>query len=131
VAIDAAAEAGTDSFGIRGGGAGGMGGSGATGTGTGAAGGLGAGFYSGYLQNALRTAVQNDKRVRNLVFKAIFAITVDGQGNIIQASLVDGSGDAKRDEMLLAVLQAVRGLEPPPPSIKFPARIVVSGRRGA
>ncbi len=132
VSIDAASEAGGDAFGLKGGGPGGMGGTGATGTGTGPAGGGGVidNFYGRNLARALQEKVADDKRLARQVFSADFNIWIDPQGRVTRVMMVRDSSDAKRDAALQALLEAVRGLDPPPASLRFPQKITVRGQRG-
>ena len=129
VSIDAAAEAGGDAFGLQAGSGGGMGGTGATGTGTGAAGGISDSFYGQNLRTALQQRIQDDDGVNRQVFAAEFAVWVDTRGKLTRAELLKTSGDAKRDKQLLAILLATDGLDAPPATIRFPARITVRGRK--
>ncbi|MGL4543054.1 MAG: TonB-dependent receptor [Polymorphobacter sp.] len=128
VTMNAEAQAGADG-GLASGSGGGMGGSGATGTGTGAAGGVSDNFYAANLRDALQARIQADDRVNRQLFSADFAVWVDGRGKITRADLKRSSGDSKRDALLGAVLLATDGLDPPPASIRFPARITVRGRK--
>lgn len=131
VAIDAAATGAGDDFGLKGGGPGGMGGAGATGTGTGAAGGISDSFYGQNLRNALQQRIQDADGINRQVFSADFAVWVDGGGRVTKAELLRSSGDAKRDQKLLALLQATNDLDAPPASIRFPARITVRGKKSS
>jgi outer membrane biosynthesis protein TonB len=131
IAVDAAPTGAGDSFGLQGGGPGGMGGVGSLGTGTGAAGGVSDGFYRQNLRNALQQRIQDDDRVNHQVFSADFSVWVDGGGRVTKAELLRTSGDTKRDQQLLAVLQATAGLDAPPASVRFPARITVRGRKSS
>uniref|UniRef100_UPI00286DDA4C TonB C-terminal domain-containing protein n=1 Tax=Sandarakinorhabdus sp. TaxID=1916663 RepID=UPI00286DDA4C len=129
VAIDAAPTGAGDAFGLQGGGAGGMGGVGSTGTGTGAAGGVSDAFYGQNLRNALQERIQSQDSVNRQVFSADFAVWVDSIGKVAKAELLRSSGDAKRDQRLIAILLATNDLDAPPASIRFPARITVRGRK--
>ncbi len=131
VAIDAAPTGAGDSFGLQGGGPGGMGGVGSTGSGTGAAGGVSDGFYGQNLRNALQQRIQDQDGVNRQVFSADFAVWVDARGHVTKAELLRSSGDAKRDQRLVAVLEATTDLDAPPASIRFPARITVRGRKSS
>lgn len=130
VSIDAASEAGGDAFGLQGGGPGGMGGVGSTGTGTGpVGGGIIDNFYGRNLARALQERVADDRRLARQVFTADFNIWIDGQGRVTRAVLVRDSNDGKRDDALKVLLETVRGLDPPPASLKFPQKITVRGQR--
>ena len=132
VSIDAASEAGGDAFGLQGGGPGGMGGVGSTGTGTGlAGGGVIDNFYGRNLARALQERVGDDKRLARQVFTADFNIWIDAQGRVTRAVLVRDSNDGKRDASLTALLETVRGLDPPPASLRFPQKITVRGQRSS
>lgn len=132
VSIDAAATGAGDSFGLQGGGPGGMGGVGATGTGRGPAGGVFSdGLYGRNLSSALQQRIQDEDAVNRQVFSAEFSVWVDARGRVTRAELIRSSGNAKRDEKLIAVLTSVADLDAPPASIRFPARITVRGRRSS
>ena len=131
VSIDSAATGAGDSYGLQGGGPGGMGGVGATGTGTGPAGGISDGFYGQNLRNALQQRIQDQDSVNRQVFSADFAVWVDPRGRVTKAELLRTSGDARRDQKLLAILEATADLDAPPASIRFPARISVRGRKSS
>ena len=132
VSIDAASEAGGDAFGLKGGGPGGMGGAGATGTGAGpAGGGISDAFYGRYLSGALQERVENEKKISRQVFTADFNIWIDGSGRVTKATLVRSSGEASRDAIVQALLEAVRGLDAPPASLRFPQKIAVRGRKSS
>ena len=132
VSIDAASEAGGDAFGLKGGGPGGMGGVGSTGTGAGpAGGGISDAFYGRYLSGALQERVENEKKISRQVFTADFNIWIDGSGRVTKAQLIRSSGDAGRDATVQALLEAVRGLDAPPASLRFPQKIAVRGRKSS
>lgn len=131
VSVDAAPTGAGDSFGLQGGGPGGLGGVGSTGTGTGAAGGISDGFYRQNLRNALQQRIQEQDSINRQVFSADIAVWVDGRGRVTKAEMLRSSGDAKRDERLLAILQSTNDLDAPPASIRFPARITVRGRKSS
>ncbi len=132
VSIDAASEAGGDAFGLKGGGPGGMGGAGSTGTGAGpGGGGISDAFYGRYLSGALQERVENEKKISRQVFTADFNIWIDGSGRVTKAVLVRSSGEASRDAIVQALLEAVRGLDTPPASLRFPQKIAVRGRKSS
>lgn len=132
VSIDAASTGAGDAFGLQGGGPGGMGGVGSTGTGRGPAGGtFSDGFYKRNLSSALEDRVQDSDSVNRQVFSADFSVWVDNNGRVTRAEVIRSSGNAKRDEQLIAILTSVADLDAPPPSIRFPARITVRGRRSS
>jgi len=131
MAIDAAPTGAGDSFGLQGGGPGGMGGVGSNGTGTGAAGGISDAFYGQNLRNALQQRIQDQDAINRQVFSADFAVWVDGRGRVTKAELLRSSGDSKRDQRLVVILEATNDLDAPPASIRFPARITVRGRKSS
>ncbi len=131
VSIDSAATGAGDSYGLQGGGPGGMGGVGSTGTGTGPAGGISDTFYGQNLRNALQQRIQDQDGVNRQVFSADFAIWVDPRGRVTKAELLRTSGDARRDQKLIAILEGADDLDAPPASIRFPARITVRGRKSS
>lgn len=136
VTIAGPAQAGTDSFGISAGSGGGIGAPGGTGTclGTDCGGGGGGGggneaFYRQYLSSALQRRVQDNDRVSRLVFTAEFALTVSPGGTVTGVRLLRSSGKDDRDALLKDILEAVRGLNPPPAAMRFPQTVTVRGRR--
>jgi periplasmic protein TonB len=131
--MNAPAEAGTSGIAS---GAGGGSGSPGTAGGTckippcgGGGGGFSDALYRGNLARDLQDRILDNDKVNRLSFKATFAISVGAGGQVTRAELLASSGDAKRDQILLSILQATRGLEPPPSQVKFPQRVVVTGRR--
>ncbi len=129
VSIDAAATGAGDSFGLQGGGPGGMGGVGSTGTGTGAAGGISNRFYRNALGKDLEERVGRQNSLKRQLFTAEVDVWVDPRGRVTKASIVRSSGDTGRDEKLIAAIQSIQDLDPPPASIVFPARVRVGGRK--
>jgi hypothetical protein len=133
--IDSAAQAGTDSYGMSAGSGSGMGAPSSAGTCLGAkcggapSGGISDSFYGRYLSSALQERVEREGRVNRFVFTADFAIWITSGGAVSKVQLLRGSGDDKRDQLLASVLNGVSGLNAPPPSLKFPQRITVRGRR--
>ncbi len=138
VSINAPAQAGTDSFGLKAGDGGGIGAPSSAGTclgtncGPGAGGnGMSESFYRRYLSSALQERVQDDERLSRLVFSADFTLTVTPDGRISGVQFVDARGRRDDDTIkkLATILGAVRGLDPPPSSMRFPQKITVRGRR--
>ena len=122
VTIDGAAQAGSDAFGIQAGRGGGMTGGGG--------GGLGAGSYGRYVANALQLAFARDARTRQLAFAEIRVdLWLDTEGKTSKVQLVQGTGNAQTDELVLAMVRDFRADERPPASLRFPARVSIKGRR--
>lgn len=114
--MNADAQAGTG--GILAGGGGGMVGGGGL-----------AGSYSRYVANAMQQVLARDQRTRQLAFDDItIDIWLDVSGKVIKTALVHGSA-AKVDDQVLAVLGDFRSDERPSPSMRFPMRVVIKGRR--
>lgn len=133
--IDGPAQAGTDAFGMSAGKGGGMGAVGGNGTCTGLnCGGGGApiatGFYTRYLSGALQDRIQDNDKINRQIFTADFSVWISASGQVTRAELLRSSGNGKRDQMLLAILQSVRGLDAPPAAFRFPQKITVRGSRG-
>ena len=115
------AQAGTDAFGIQAGSGDGNVGSGS---------GIGEASYTRYLGSALQQSIQNDDRVNHLVFTADMAVWVDPNGRITRAAVLKTTGDHNVDQDLVAVLESMPALdEPPPPTLEFPQRVRIEGRR--
>ena len=121
VTINGPAQAGSDAFNVGAGSGGGDVGSGS---------GIGEASYERYLGSALQQTVQNDDRVNHLVFIADMAVWVDPSGHITRVSVLKTSGDHSIDVDLVAVLESMPTLdEPPPPTLEFPQRVRIEGRR--
>jgi TonB family protein len=129
VSIDAAATGAGDAFGLQGGGPGGMGGVGSTGTGTGPAGGISDRFYRTALGKDLEDRVGRQNALKRQLFSAEVDVWVDPRGRVTKVTIVRSSGDAARDEKLVAAIESIKDLDPPPTSIVFPARVRVGGRK--
>ena len=124
VTMDGPAQAGTDAFGIAAGRGGGM-------TGGTGAGGLGSGTYSRYIANALQQGLARDPNTRHLVFADIqIDLWLDASGKTTRAQLVKGTGNAKADDAVLAMVRELNRIdESPPASQRFPMRVSMKGRR--
>lgn len=134
--IDSAAQAGTDSYGMTAGSGGGMGAPSSAGTCLGAkcggaatSGGISDAFYSRYVGDALQERLERDRRIRRFVFTAEFGIWMTPAGAISKVELRKSSGDSARDQQIIAILSTVNGLRPPPPSLRFPQRISLRGKK--
>ena len=120
VTMNADAQAGTDGIAVgRGGGS------------TGGGGGIGNGSYQRYLSSQLQQALARDARTRSLVFSDLRVdlwLASDGRSTRLQ--LVQGSGNARTDELVLAMLREIERIdERPPQSMRFPVRVSMNGRR--
>ncbi|HLY06412.1 MAG TPA: energy transducer TonB [Rhizomicrobium sp.] len=121
VTINGPAQAGSDAFGIQAGSGGGDVGSGS---------GIGDASYTRYLGTALQQSIQNDDQVNHLVFTADMEVWVDANGRVTRASVLKTSGDQNIDHDLVAALESMPALdEPPPPTLEFPQRVRIEGRR--
>jgi TonB family protein len=129
--IDGPAQAGADSYGLQSGSGGGMGAPGSTGTcvGPNCGGTVSDAFYRRALSSALQERVQDNDKLNRQVFSAEVLITVSPAGNITAVQMVRSSGRQDRDDMLVATLRAIEGLDPPPANVRFPQRVTVRGRR--
>ncbi len=85
--------------------------------------------YQHYLRSQLQSAIQADDRVNRLFFAAQVRIWVKPDGSIGGVSIAKSTGDERADRALVAALQALPRLDPPPPQLKFPARVALRGRR--
>ncbi len=132
VTMDATGEAGGDSFGIQSGSGKGMGAPSSTGNCVGPdcgvkTGGIGDGFYKKYLRDFLQDTVRTDDKLNKKNFRTEMRIWITG-GRITKVEVINSS-DPKLDSVLTDALLAARDVDPPPASIKFPQRIVVTGRQ--
>jgi TonB family protein len=127
------AQAGGDSFGIKAGSGGGMAmvGGPTEGPAQPSGNGFAEAAYSRYLATEIQRAVQADDRVNRQVFAVDLAVWIDGAGRLTRARIVRGSGDSRLDDQLVAALEGMRSVDdPPPPSLRFPQRVAIRGRRG-
>jgi outer membrane biosynthesis protein TonB len=93
-------------------------------------GGFDASAYIRYLNATLKEAIQSDDRVNHLYFAAQADVWIGADGRILKVALTKSSGDAQTDRALLAALHDIgRVDEPPPPELRFPARVALRGRR--
>lgn len=124
VTIAGDAQAGNDAFGIQAGRGGGS-------TGTGGGGGLGSGSYGRYVASRLQQVLQRDARTRHLAFDDIrLDLWLDASGKASRVELVQGSGTARVDALVLAVLRELDALdERPPASMRYPMRVSMKGVR--
>jgi TonB family protein len=123
VTINGDAQAGTDNFGVGAGSGGGSTGGGG--------GGLGSAAYSGYMTNMLQQGLVRDPRTRLLAFDDIRVnLWLDAAGKLTKVELVEGSGDPKIDQAVLAMVRSLGGFDQrPPASLPFPSRMTIKGRR--
>lgn len=121
VSMDAAGQAGTDSFGIQSGSGGGSIGSGRGGDNA---------SYGRYLGYVLQQAVARDARLRRLAFQLQVDVWLQPDGRLERVELVRGSGNAEADAAVLDALRQLGRLDQrPPASLDFPARVLIQGRR--
>lgn len=138
VSINAPAQAGADSFGLSAGSGAGIGAPSSTGTCLGAncgakpaGNGFGEGLYRRYMSAALQERVSSDDTVNRRTFSADFDLTITPEGRVTGVRFVNarGRGDDDTVRKLVAILASARGLDRPPPGMRFPYRITVRGRR--
>jgi periplasmic protein TonB len=140
--IDGPAQAGTDAFGMSAGKGGGMGTPGSTGSCVGPNCGapppaavapkMVAGtdkFWGRGIASMLEDHIERSKKVNVDAYLAEFNIWVSPAGELTRAQMLNGSGNGKVDQTVLALLQTARGLKPPPSSIQMPQRIKVGRKR--
>lgn len=128
--INGPAQAGSDAFGVAAGKGGGVSvGGDPDGSDTPGGGGLAEANYERYLRSRLQAAIQSDDRINRLFFNAQVRIWVRPDGAIGVVTIAKSSGDDRADRALIAALQALPRLDPPPPQLKFPARVALRGRR--
>jgi TonB family protein len=128
------AQAGGDSFGIKAGSGGGstvIGGATEGGPAQSGGNGFAEASYSRYLATEIQRAVQSDDHVNRQVFAVDMAVWIDAGGHLTRARVIRGSGDSHLDEQLVATLEGMRAVgDAPPPSLRFPQRVSIRGRRG-
>ncbi|MGC1301287.1 MAG: TonB C-terminal domain-containing protein [Caulobacteraceae bacterium] len=129
--INGPAQAGTDAFGVAAGKGGGVSvGGDPNGSDTPGGGDFGADGYGRYLRGVVQQAIEGDERVNRLSFTGQVDIWISPDGRITKIALIKSSGDVHTDHALIAALQDIRRVdEPPPPQLKFPARVALRGRR--
>ncbi|UXH77414.1 hypothetical protein [Roseateles amylovorans] len=126
VTIDGAAQAGNDAFGVQSGRGGGM-----TGGGGGGGGGLGNASYARYVSGRLQQALSRDARTRQLAFEDIrLDLWLNADGKPVRIELVQGTGNARIDPMVLAVVRELEAMdERPPAAMRYPMRVAMRGVR--
>jgi TonB family protein len=128
--INGPAQAGADAFGVAAGKGGGVAvGGDPDGSDTPGGGALAQATYERYLRSRLQAAIQADERINRLFFNAQVRIWVRPDGAVGAVTIAQSSGDDRADRALVAALQALPRLDPPPPQLKFPARVALRGRR--
>ena len=139
MSIAAPAQAGSDSYGLPSGTGQGSGAPSSKGTCIGTncgsgptGGGTSVGMYTSYLKSVLQERVQDDSRLGRLVFSADYTLTVTRDGRITGVSFRKAKGGSDADmQKLTALLQGVRGLDPPPSTMAFPQFVTVRGRKSS
>lgn len=131
--INGPAQAGSDAYGMSSGTGGGMGAPASAGSCVGANCGKAPSgtdrFWGRNVANALEDHIEQTGKVNIDAFVGEFDIWVDDNGTLTKAVLTKSSGNAKLDQTVLGLLQAARGLKPPPPAIRLPQRIKVGRKR--
>jgi periplasmic protein TonB len=129
--MDADAQAGGDAFGIGAGKGTGMGPPSATGTGTGVAQAptISDNFYRRYLSGEMQAAIRDNDAINRRVFTAEVTVWIEPNGRLTRADVVRSTGDEKVDDQIRKSLLAMRALDAPPPSMRFPQRVSVRGRQ--
>ena len=134
--IDGPAQAGTDAYGVGAGAGGGTGSPNSTGTCIGAnCGGAPKTvqgvdrFWGRGVASALEDHIERSKKVNVDAYLAEFNIWVSPSGELTRVQMINGSGNGKVDQTVLALLQTARGLKPPPDSIRMPQKIKVGRKR--
>lgn len=122
VTMNADAQAGGDNFGIQSGSGGGS-----SGVGRGGAGNATYGRYLGYL---MQQAISRDDKVKRLAFQLQVNVWLASDGRLEKVELVRGSGNEEADAAVLDALRRIGKVDQvPPPSLDFPARVLIQGRR--
>ncbi|WP_428993011.1 TonB family protein [Stenotrophomonas maltophilia] len=122
VTMNADAQAGGDNFGIQSGSGGGS-----SGVGRGGAGNATYGRYLGYL---MQQAMSRDDKVKRLAFQLQVNVWLASDGRLEKVELVRGSGNEEADAAVLDALRRIGKVDQaPPPSLDFPARVLIQGRR--
>ena len=124
--MDAAAQAGTDNFGIGAGDGGGM-------VGSGGGGSFGNSTYRQYLGYLLQGAVERDKQVQasggGSRFNVNLQIWMDASGRITKVTVAQSTGDSKLDDAVVAAVEAFGKVDQPPPlRAVYPALVKLYGR---
>jgi periplasmic protein TonB len=91
---------------------------------------FGADAYGRYLTGVLQRAAQADPALSREVFNARIDVWISPEGGVTRVEIVRSAGRRPTDQALIALLNAVRRFdEPPPPNLKFPALIALHGRK--
>jgi TonB family protein len=117
---------GSDGFGLSGRGGGGMIG----GRGKGGAGSSRFGWYAGRVQNAVATAMRNNKVTRSARLDMKARIWLDSTGRVTKATLEGSSGDPKVDRALeMEILSGLQFSDPPPEGMPMPIVMRINASR--
>lgn len=128
--INGPAQAGADAFGVAAGKGGGVSvGGDPNGSDNLGGGGLAEASYERYLRSRLQNMIQADDRINRLFFNVQVRIWVRPDGAIGDVTIAKSSGDDRADRALITALRSLPRLDPPPPQLKFPARVALRGRR--
>jgi periplasmic protein TonB len=125
VTMNAEAQAGDGGIAVgRGGGM--IGGGGGRGGGD-----LASASYQRYISSVLQRALLANSRTRNLAFSDLrIDLWLAADGKTTRVQLVQGSGNARTDEIVLAMLHEIDHVdERPPGAMRFPIRISMNGHR--
>lgn len=134
VTIAGPAQAGTDAYGVQSGSGAGSGSPGSTGTcivncGTGqGGGGMSEGIYRRYLSTELQERIDGDDRLNRSVFDTEVFLTVTADGRVTGVRLANGR-ENEVTRRLVDALNGMRSLNAPPPTMSFPYRLRLRGRK--
>lgn len=123
------AQAGGDSFGVKAGSGGGSTIIGGSPTGKEGGGGFADASWGRFVTSEITRVIEANNRVNHRVFAAVVDVWVDASGRLTKATIRKSSGDPKLDHDLVASVEGIGSLgEPPPASLRFPARIALEGK---
>ena len=81
-------------------------------------------LYKGYIEYTLRSKWDRPEDLADDAYVAEVSVNVDPQGNLSQEKWLKGSGNARWDASVKAVLQTVANIDRRPPT-NFPPSVVI------
>ncbi|CRR19802.1 hypothetical protein PAERUG_E15_London_28_01_14_08278 [Pseudomonas aeruginosa] len=78
----------------------------------------------------MQQAMSRDDKVKRLAFQLQVNVWLASDGRLEKVELVRGSGNEEADAAVLDALRRIGKVDQaPPPSLDFPARVLIQGRR--
>ncbi|KAG0753739.1 hypothetical protein G6F22_021325 [Rhizopus arrhizus] len=78
----------------------------------------------------MQQAIARDDKVKRLAFQLQVNVWLAADGRLEKVELVRGSGNEEADAAVVDALRRIGKVDQaPPPSLDFPARVLIQGRR--